>query len=417
MVFFLFAAALVLVLSGMLSGTPILIFAAIFPLFILLAGLWSLPATPEFQVQLEPKYRVCYAGEELQITGKAVNTGERVRMLTVYYQRPGSRSLEPVYRGENISPGNTVTFTIDLVLTRGRYIVKAPVFQASSFFGLVTRSFRQDAEQEFLVLPEEKYNTGELPLPARLLPRLGNNPSNTGGEGYEFQDIRKYQPGDPFRRIAWKAGKMPDEEFYVRQFREERMGEISLILDTRAPAYTGGSPAQDFEEAAEAGAFLARTAIRAGNRVSLLCYGRILRYIRSGYGKRHLEKLLRLLAAAAPGENSALSDLSRIPERFFAPGASLVFLSPIAQGDEKAFSVFTGHGHTVTVFAPQITDRAGKSGQSAALADDIYTIERSLLRRSAAKAGARIIQWQEPAGFVRAALQGPGFRRSRRKAI
>jgi uncharacterized protein (DUF58 family) len=56
---------------------------------------------------------------------------------------------------------------------------------------------------------------------------VGNNPSIFQGEGYDFIEMREYQPGDDIRHIDWNVtAKMRHP--YIKIFREER--ELNVVL-------------------------------------------------------------------------------------------------------------------------------------------------------------------------------------------
>ena len=56
---------------------------------------------------------------------------------------------------------------------------------------------------------------------------VGNNPSIFQGEGYDFIEMREYQPGDDIRHIDWNVtAKM--RQPYIKIFREER--ELNVVL-------------------------------------------------------------------------------------------------------------------------------------------------------------------------------------------
>lgn len=63
--------------------------------------------------------------------------------------------------------------------------------------------------------------------------RQGIHRSTRRGHGLEFSDFRVYTPGDDFRHIDWGVLARTDR-LYVRQFREERDLQVSVLLDGSA---------------------------------------------------------------------------------------------------------------------------------------------------------------------------------------
>jgi uncharacterized protein (DUF58 family) len=57
--------------------------------------------------------------------------------------------------------------------------------------------------------------------------RFGQSRSPVRGAGYDFETHRKYQPGEDFRRIDWKASARMQEIYIKRHFEEK---EVSVFL-------------------------------------------------------------------------------------------------------------------------------------------------------------------------------------------
>ncbi len=86
------------------------------------------------------------------------------------------------------------------------------------------------------------------------------------GEGIEFVDARPYEPGEPWRRIHWALSARRGQP-YVWLGTEERQLTCSIALDLSASMKVYP---EKFRQAAIAGAIIALTAIKAGDRVEWL---------------------------------------------------------------------------------------------------------------------------------------------------
>ncbi|PSP31840.1 DUF58 domain-containing protein [Halobacteriales archaeon QH_10_67_22] len=80
----------------------------------------------------------------------------------------------------------------------------------------------------------------------------GEQESPRVGEGLTFSDYRRYAPGDDTRLIDWKLYART-EEFYIKQFEEERNLTVHVLLDSTASMDYGEGPAHKFEYAAKLG--------------------------------------------------------------------------------------------------------------------------------------------------------------------
>jgi uncharacterized protein (DUF58 family) len=90
--------------------------------------------------------------------------------------------------------------------------------------------------------------------------RQGEQRSPRVGEGLTFSDFRRYSPGDDTRLIDWKLYARTDE-FFIKQFEEERSLTVHVLLDASGSMDFGVDAANKFEYAAKIGlGFAALTA-------------------------------------------------------------------------------------------------------------------------------------------------------------
>ena len=82
--------------------------------------------------------------------------------------------------------------------------------------------------------------------------RQGEQQSPRVGEGLTFSDYRRYSPGDDTRLVDWKLFART-EEYYIKQFEEERNLTVHVLLDSSASMDYGDGPAHKFEYAAKIG--------------------------------------------------------------------------------------------------------------------------------------------------------------------
>ncbi|QIB73855.1 DUF58 domain-containing protein [Halogeometricum borinquense] len=80
----------------------------------------------------------------------------------------------------------------------------------------------------------------------------GEQESRSVGEGLTFSDYRRYAPGDDTRLIDWRVYART-EEYYVKQFEEERNLTVHVLVDTSASMDYGDGDAHKFEFGAKIG--------------------------------------------------------------------------------------------------------------------------------------------------------------------
>ncbi|MCP4394047.1 MAG: DUF58 domain-containing protein [Alphaproteobacteria bacterium] len=166
------------------------------------------------------------------------------------------------------------------------------------------------------------------------------------GRGMEFDEVRKYQPGDDIRHIHWRVTArtgMP----HTKLFQEEKERPVHILVDNRLPMKFGTRTAFKTVVAARIAAILAWASLDNGDRVGgiVLSPSKIVEMP----PQRNRRRLLRLLhtiseATSENGENgtnettdvtplsSAIGKLNHI-----ATTGSLIFIiSDFHDFDEKA---------------------------------------------------------------------------------
>jgi len=82
--------------------------------------------------------------------------------------------------------------------------------------------------------------------------KKGEQESQSVGEGLTFSDYRRYSPGDDTRLIDWRLYART-EEFYIKQFEEERNLTVHVLLDASASMDFGEGDQHKFEFGAKLG--------------------------------------------------------------------------------------------------------------------------------------------------------------------
>ena len=249
---------------------------------------------------------------------------------------------------------------------------------------------------QLLVLPQAPRLRRVTIRPRRTRAYAGPIPSRRGGSGGDFFSLREYRPGDPLRRINWRASARHPQELYTTEFERERIADVGLILDGRSRSDVQVAGDSLFEHAIRATAALAESFLSDGNRVGLLVYGQVLDWTFPGYGSVQRERILRSLARAETGDSLIFDSLRYLPARFFPPRSQVVIVSPLFRDDLPALIRLRAWGYRVLAVSPDPVSfaRQGEERAGTALAARIRRLERELLLRSLRQAGARIVDWQ-----------------------
>lgn len=131
------------------------------------------------------------------------------------------------------------------------------------------------------------------------------------GESLELRELRQHMPGDPFRKIAWKASARRGQ-LLVREHEREEHEIVFLLVDASVELGAGRMGDSALDHSIDEAASVAMRHLARGDRVGLgVLAGRVLAWIPAGRGPSHGFKLLEALAhAVSPVHNdrSALDE-------------------------------------------------------------------------------------------------------------
>ena len=100
----------------------------------------------------------------------------------------------------------------------------------------------------------------------------GNHASRLRGRGLNFDELRRYQPGDDLRHLDWRA-TLRTGKAVVRTFTEERDRPALILVDQRMSMFFGSQLAFKSALAAQLAALAAWMVYQAGDRVGGLVFG------------------------------------------------------------------------------------------------------------------------------------------------
>lgn len=131
----------------------------------------------------------------------------------------------------------------------------------------------------------------------------GRHASRLRGRGLNFEEIRRYQPGDDIRQIDWKV-TVRTRRTHSRVYTEERERTVLLVVDQRIGMFFGSVRNMKSVTAAEATALAAWRVLSQNDRVGALVFDdREVTEIRP---QRSQSAVMRILEAVV-SRNHALS--------------------------------------------------------------------------------------------------------------
>lgn len=179
--------------------------------------------------------------------------------------------------------------------------------------------------EELLAL---RYRAPQLPMSARARQaRSGGHASHLRARGVDYAESRVYLPGDDIRAMDWRVTARTGKP-HTKLFREERERSLLLVLDINPTMRFGTRVRFKSVQALRAAALAAWMAVRVGDRVGALAFGRAQAFAKPRGGPRGalalLGALLRWDATADGGEESLSQGLRRCLHR--VPSGSRVLL-------------------------------------------------------------------------------------------
>jgi uncharacterized protein (DUF58 family) len=131
-------------------------------------------------------------------------------------------------------------------------------------------------------------------------------PSRDRGDGEELREIRPHAPGDPFRRIAWKASAKRGV-LLVREMEREDRDIVWLVVEASVELWAGSPGDSALDRAVDEVYGTALLNLRKGNPTGLIVTGaRPRSEVAPAAGKAHALKIAQALSSA-----SNFSDVDR----------------------------------------------------------------------------------------------------------
>lgn len=208
---------------------------------------------------------------------------------------------------------------------------------------------------------------------ARLRELDGTTSVQLRGQGTEFDSLREYVRGDDVRSIDWRATARRHDpsgglgsRVMVRTWRPERDRRVVIVVDTGRTSAARIADEPRIDTSFESALLLAALATRAGDRVDLLAYDRIVRgRVQGASGPELLSRMVDAMAtidpalietdwSAIPAQVSAITSqrsLVVLLTSIEAPGASRGLLSVLPQLSRKHLVVVTNVTDPETVSA------------------------------------------------------------------
>jgi uncharacterized protein (DUF58 family) len=387
------AACAILLLAAIALRRPELVAVAA-PLGLLLVVGGARLRTPELAARIRLSALRAVEGDEVELE---IELESQAGVASLELRMSTPAGLEPLgalpVRRLGLDPGRPHTLRQRYRCRHwGGYALAAGGLVARDRFGLYSYPLGDLAP-----LPLRVYPRFERPLvrPLPLRPQLsvGGDVARIKGEGIEYADVREYAAGDRVRRVNWRLTARRGRP-YVNEHHPERNADVVLFVDSFGD--DAGWAEGPLDQAVRAASALADMYLRRRDRVGVIGFGGVLRWVLPGGGAVQTYRILDSLIDTRIVASAAWRGVEVIPSRTLPPGALVLALSPLV--DERtlvALSNLRARGFDLSVieispepFLPPARTPADL------LARRLWTLHRQHVRAGLTELGAPVVTWR-----------------------
>ncbi len=214
-------------------------------------------------------------------------------------------------------------------------------------------------------------------------------------DGLEFADTRGFVPGDRLRSVNWRASARRGE-LIVNERHPDRNADVVLFLDSFAEARSGDEDDGTLERAVRAAATLAGRYLARRDRVGLVTFGGVLRWLEPGSGLVQRYRLIDALLETGVEFSYAWKGVNTIPARVLPPKALVIAVTPLL--DERSIAALLdlrARGYDLVIVEVSPEDIVKPGDGIDALAYRLWLLRRAALRARFERSGVAVAQWRD----------------------
>ena len=293
-----------------------------------------------------------------------------------------------------LAPGEERELALRLRCTRWATVEVGEIWlRARDRIGLVHHEGRIDRRVPLKVYPTPE-RLRKLVSPAHTQAATGSEVAPLRAEGLEFADTRPFVPGDRVRSVNWRATARRGS-LVVNDRHPERNADVVIFLDSFAEARE--TDEGTLEHAVRAAATLASRSLERRDRVGLVAFGGVLRWLEPGAGLVQRYRLVDALLETGVQFSYAWKDVNVIPARTLPPRALVIAVTPLL--DERSVVALVdlrGRGHDLVLLeiSPEPYVVLG-SAATDAVALRLWRLQRAELRGRFERLGVAVATLEE----------------------
>jgi uncharacterized protein (DUF58 family) len=290
-------------------------------------------------------------------------------------------------------------------IERGKYEIGPVNIIVQDILGTIIKVISIPIIKKVTVFPLIR-SYGILDLEARKTgPWPGSIISKRLGTSMEFHALKDYITGDDVRKINWKASAR-FRRLISNEYESENVTDSIIVIDANNLTSKTEYEKRTLEACVSGAAALSYELLAQGNRVGLICLGGMRNWIKPGFGKRQLLKILYMLAEVKPGkELPADQVLLLLTPYMIKSGSKIFFISPLM--DESiigAVEDLIREGYSVTVIFALC--------DSSDLSIEILNLQRNIIKHNLLQI-SNVVTWDCETNIIKALMMNTKLSRRR----
>lgn len=392
--------ALLLAFLGLLTGAVEFFVAAMIPALLVLMGALSWTSGMDsLVIERSIADRAPSPGEEIEVRLTVRNEGNATFTdLRIIDSVPGDLTVSEGSPRASVAvaPGSERTISYSVIARRGSHVFGPALVEDRGGGQTGLRGEIEVGGDEKIACTTE---LEEVLLRDETRSQVGDIVTSSGGSGIEFHSLREYKANDPPSRVEWKH-MAKTGELATKNFREERAGNVVLVVDARAvsdrKAATGHPTGTDLDVYAAERVYTHLLKSRHSVGVAVLGVdpddidvtmdSAMLPYIEPGRSREKRRKVEQVLKEV---QQANKIDEDEILERLYGllpPDAQVVVLTPLLEdGLADTLKALDRHGYPSIVVSPDVTYGDGPASRLARV--------RRELRMKEVRQVAPVIDW------------------------
>jgi uncharacterized protein (DUF58 family) len=208
------------------------------------------------------------------------------------------------------------------------------------------------------------------------------------GDGLEHADVRAHTPGEPVRRVHWRATARR-RVLHVTERHPEHQGDVVVLVDrSRAAAWA-------HDDTTRAAAAVTERLLRNRDRVGLLVWDEGVWWLPGGTGRGQQRRIVDALIETRPHGGVTWRDAVSVDRRAIPPGALVLGVCPLVElRVVRTLLALRGAGHDAAVIEVDPGGRvAAGRGAEERLALRLWALQVDAHRRTLRRAGIGVARW------------------------